>query len=148
MRVQVISSCGLDSSIGLVSNSPMDSITQRIDITVTPTYLEAQSSPDTDHYVFAYTVNIVNRGEQAAQLLTRHWIITDSNGKTEEVRGTGVVGEFPYLKPGESYEYTSGTVIGTPLGSMRGSYQMCDDDGNTFDATIPVFTLSAGVVLH
>ncbi len=119
-----------------------------IEITVTPTYLEGQSSPDDSHYVFAYTVNIVNRGDRPAKLLTRHWIITDSNGKVEEVRGPGVVGEFPHLRPGEGFEYTSGTIIQTPLGSMTGSYQMCDDEGNRFDAAIPAFTLSAGVVLH
>jgi len=121
---------------------------QNIDISVMPTYLEGQSSPDDNHYVFAYTVNIVNRGDRPAKLLTRHWIITDANGKVEEVKGPGVVGEFPNLRPGESFEYTSGTIIQTPLGSMTGSYQMCDDEGNKFDAAIPAFTLSAGVVLH
>ncbi|MCY4148684.1 MAG: Co2+/Mg2+ efflux protein ApaG [Gammaproteobacteria bacterium] len=121
---------------------------QNIDISVMPTYLEDQSSPDDNHYVFAYTVNIVNRGDRPAKLLTRHWIITDANGKVEEVKGPGVVGEFPNLRPGESFEYTSGTIIQTPLGSMTGSYQMCDDEGNKFDAAIPAFTLSAGVVLH
>lgn len=121
---------------------------QNMDISVIPTYLESQSSPDDNHYVFAYTVNIVNRGDRPAKLLTRHWIITDANGKVEEVRGPGVVGEFPHLRPGESFEYTSGTIIQTPLGAMTGSYQMCDDEGNRFDAAIPAFTLSAGVVLH
>ncbi|MCY4312112.1 MAG: Co2+/Mg2+ efflux protein ApaG, partial [Gammaproteobacteria bacterium] len=90
---------------------------QNIDISVMPTYLEGQSSPDDNHYVFAYTVNIVNRGDRPAKLLTRHWIITDANGKVEEVKGPGVVGEFPNLRPGESFEYTSGTIIQTALGS-------------------------------
>ncbi len=126
----------------------MSTSSQKIDISVKPTYLEAQSSAEDSHYVFAYTVNIVNRGDRAAKLLTRHWIITDAYGKVEEVKGPGVVGEFPHLQPGESFVYTSGTIIGTPLGSMTGSYQMCDDEGNRFDAEIPVFTLSAGVVMH
>ncbi|MCY4052006.1 MAG: Co2+/Mg2+ efflux protein ApaG [Gammaproteobacteria bacterium] len=126
----------------------MSRSTQNIDISVKSTYLEAQSSKENNHYVFAYTVNIVNRGDRPAKLLTRHWIITDAHGKVEEVKGPGVVGEFPHLQPGESFEYTSGTIIGTPLGSMAGSYQMCDDDGNQFDAEIPAFMLSAGVVLH
>ena len=94
----------------------MNPSAQNIDISVIPTYLENQSSPDDNHYVFAYTVNIVNRGDRPAKLLTRHWIITDANGKVEEVRGPGVVGEFPHLQPGEGFEYTSGTIIQTPLG--------------------------------
>ncbi len=89
-----------------------------------------------------------NRGDIPAKLLTRHWIITDSEGKTEEVRGPGVVGEHPYLKPGESFEYTSGAVLKTPVGAMVGSYQMQDDNGDFFDAPIPAFTLSASVVFH
>lgn len=121
---------------------------QNICITAISAYLKSRSSPEDNRYVFAYTVIILNRGDQAAKLLTRHWIITDSNGKVEEVRGPGVVGEFPYLRPGESFEYTSGTVIQTPLGSMAGSYQMCDDEGNRFDVEIPVFALSAEVALH
>lgn len=121
---------------------------ETIYITVTPTYLEDRSFPEKNQYLFAYTVNIFNRGERPAKLLTRHWIIKDSNGKVEEVRGAGVVGEFPLLQPGESFEYTSGTVIETPLGSMAGSYQMCDNQGNKFDAQIPEFTLSAGIVFH
>ena len=111
-------------------------------------YLESQSVPDDNRYVFAYTVHMENRGNLAARLLTRHWIITDAEGKTEEVTGPGVVGEHPYLKPGQSFEYTSGAVLQTPVGSMRGSYQMQDDNGDLFDAAIPVFTLSAQVTFH
>lgn len=121
---------------------------QQIQITVTPQYLQEQSEPENNQFVFAYTVHMENRGETAAQLLTRHWIITDSEGKTEEVRGPGVVGEHPHLKPGESFEYTSGAILQTPVGSMMGSYQMRDENGELFDAVIPAFTLSAQVVFH
>ena len=121
---------------------------QQILISVTPQYLEEQSIPESNQYVFAYTVYMENRGKIAAQLLTRHWIITDSEGKTEEVRGPGVVGEHPNLKPGDSYQYTSGAILQTPVGSMMGSYQMRDENGEMFDATIPAFTLSAEVMFH
>lgn len=119
-----------------------------IHVDVESMYVEAQSVPDQNRYVFAYTVTIRNQGTTPAKLLTRHWIITDSNGKTQEVRGEGVVGEQPYLRPGEAYQYTSGTLIATPVGSMRGSYQMVADDGNRFDAPIEPFTLSVPRTLH
>lgn len=111
-------------------------------------YLEEQSLPEQSRYVFTYTITIRNEGAIPAKLLTRHWIITDSNGKIEEVRGEGVVGEQPYLRPGEGFQYTSGAVIETPVGSMRGSYQMRADDGVDFDAEIPTFTLSVPRTLH
>jgi ApaG protein len=111
-------------------------------------YLEEQSVPEQDHYVFAYTITIRNEGTVPARLLSRHWIITDSNGKVEEVRGKGVVGEQPYLRPGEGFQYTSGAIITTPVGSMQGSYQLIADDGVAFAAPIPVFTLSAPRTLH
>ena len=117
-------------------------------IKVNPSYLEEQSDPESDRYVFSYTITMQNQGDVAARLLTRHWIITDAEGKTEEVRGPGVVGEHPYLRPGESFEYTSGAVLETPVGSMAGSYQMQADDGNLFDAPIPAFSLSAFVTFH
>jgi ApaG protein len=98
--------------------------------------------------VFSYTITISNTGKLAAKLLTRHWVITDANGEVQEVHGEGVVGEQPYLRPGESFEYTSGTVMDTPVGSMEGSYQMVTDDGSAFDARIPVFTLSMPNALH
>ena len=120
----------------------------RIQIHVTPLYLEEHSSPESNYYVFAYTVLMQNCGDIAAKLLTRHWIITDSNGKTEEVRGPGVIGEQPRLMPGDSFEYTSSAVLQTPMGTMTGSYQMRNDDGDLFDAMIPTFTLSAKVVIH
>jgi len=111
-------------------------------------YLEEQSRPDQDHYVFTYTITITNTGTVPAQLISRHWIITDSNQRVEEVRGLGVVGEQPLLKPGESYEYTSGSALATPVGTMRGSYQMVAEDGARFDAPIPEFTLSVPRILH
>lgn len=111
-------------------------------------YIEAQSVPELGRYVFAYTITIRNEGALPARLLSRHWIITDSNGKVEQVRGEGVVGEQPYLRPGEGFQYTSGTMIATPVGSMQGSYRMVADDGVAFEAPIPVFTLSAPRILH
>lgn len=111
-------------------------------------YLEEQSDPEQDRYVFAYTVVIQNQGSIAAKLLSRHWIITDANGKVEEVRGEGVVGEQPYLQPGEGFRYTSGAILDTSVGSMRGSYQMLADDGMTFNAAIPPFVLSIPRTLH
>ncbi len=122
--------------------------TQQITVSVTPEYLKDQSKPDQNQYVFAYTVSMENTGQISAQLLTRHWIITDAEGKTQEVRGPGVVGEHPNLQPGESFQYTSGAILPTPVGSMMGSYQMRDEDGEMFDAVIPAFTLSAEVVFH
>lgn len=111
-------------------------------------YLEEQSDPAQNRYVFAYTVLIQNQGDVAARLLSRHWIITDADGKIEEVRGEGVVGEQPYLRPGEGFQYTSGAILDTPVGSMKGSYQMLADDGQTFDANIPPFVLSVPRTLH
>ncbi|MDV3239996.1 MAG: Co2+/Mg2+ efflux protein ApaG [Gammaproteobacteria bacterium] len=119
-----------------------------VEVSVESMYVEAQSVPESQRYVFAYTVTIRNTGDVPAKLLSRHWIITDSNGKIQEVRGEGVVGEQPHLRPGESFQYTSGTVIETAVGSMRGSYQMIADDGVEFDAEIPAFTLSVPRVLH
>jgi len=119
-----------------------------ISVSVEPNYLADQSEPEEDRYVFSYTVTIRNTGDKAARLLTRHWIITDGNGKAQEVRGEGVVGEQPHLEPGEQYRYTSGTVSETPVATMQGSYQMVADDGTRFEADIPVFTLSIPHVLH
>jgi ApaG protein len=111
-------------------------------------YLADQSDEDAGRFVFAYTITIRNPGNVTAQLISRHWIITDSQGLVQEVRGLGVVGAQPVLRPGESFEYTSGTSIGTPVGTMRGSYQMVADDGTRFEAAIPAFTLSVPRVLH
>jgi ApaG protein len=119
-----------------------------IQVAVRTAYVEGQSAPRENRYVFAYTVTITNTGEVPAKLLTRHWIIQDANNKIQEVRGAGVVGEQPYLEPGTSFEYTSGTVLETPLGEMRGSYQMITDDGVEFDAEIPAFVLTIPRTLH
>jgi ApaG protein len=111
-------------------------------------YLPEQSDETAGRYVFAYTITMRNTGTVAAQLISRHWIITDAQGLVQEVRGLGVVGAQPLLQPGESYEYTSGASIATPVGTMRGSYQMLAADGNRFEAPIPEFTLSVPRVLH
>lgn len=111
-------------------------------------YVEGQSEPDNDRFVFSYTITIRNAGLIAAQLLSRHWIITDANGNVQEVRGEGVVGEQPHLNPGEGFQYTSGAMIATPVGSMRGTYQMVADNGDHFDAEIPAFTLAIPRTLH
>ncbi len=125
-----------------------DSQLNNIQVDVETRYIEEQSNPDQNYYVFAYTITIQNKGSQSAQLLTRHWVITDSNHKVQEVRGDGVVGEQPVLKPGEQFIYTSGTMLETSVGTMRGSYQMEADDGSRFDAVIDEFVLSTPRVLH
>jgi ApaG protein len=119
-----------------------------IDIDVETHYIEEQSIPEQDRYVFAYTITIANIGELPAKLLRRHWIITDSDGNVQEVRGEGVVGEQPNIAPGDHYRYTSGTILETPVGSMHGSYLMRADDGLEFDAKIPPFTLAIPHILH
>ncbi len=119
-----------------------------IEVSVKSTYIDSQSAPEANRYVFAYTVTIKNSGSVPAKLLTRHWVIKDANSKIQEVRGSGVVGEQPYLAPGMSFEYTSGTVLETPVGSMQGSYQMIADDGVEFDAEIPAFVLTIPRTLH
>ncbi len=123
---------------------------KRYEITVSARtqYVADQSDEKKGRYVFAYTITIRNTGTVAAQLISRHWITTDSRGEVQEVRGLGVVGAQPLLKPGESYEYTSGTALATPVGTMRGSYQMVGEDGTNFEAPIPEFTLSVPRVLH
>ncbi len=123
---------------------------RRYDIRVSArtAWLDEQSEPERDRYVFAYTITIENHGTATAQLVSRHWLITDAHGKVQEVRGEGVVGEQPVLPPGASYQYTSGTVLETPLGTMQGSYQMLADDGHGFDAEIPTFRLAVPNVLN
>lgn len=123
---------------------------KKYEITVKPVaiFIPEQSDAESDRYTFAYTISITNTGNVAAQLISRHWVITDANNAVQEVRGLGVVGEQPLLKPGESFEYTSGTVIATPVGVMRGTYQMVAEDGAHFDAPIEEFTLSMPRVLH
>lgn len=111
-------------------------------------YIKAQSNPEHDRYTFAYTITIHNTGKSAAKLLNRHWLITDANGKTQEVRGEGVVGEQPLIAPGESYQYTSGTVLETPVGAMEGEYELVDDLGVKFFTPIPAFSLSIPGLIH
>jgi ApaG protein len=119
-----------------------------IRVDVETSYLSDQSDPVEKRYVFAYTITIRNEGRKPAKLLSRHWLITDSNGKIQEVRGDGVVGEQPHLKPGQGFRYSSGAVLETPVGAMQGSYQMLDDDGEHFDAPIAPFRLAIPGVLH
>jgi ApaG protein len=119
-----------------------------ISVTTRTAFIPDQSDLESGRYVFAYTITITNTGSVPAQLVSRHWIITDSNNQVQEVRGLGVVGEQPTLRPNESFQYTSGTAIGTPVGTMRGSYQMVAEGGVQFEAPIPEFTLSMPRVLH
>jgi len=116
--------------------------TEGIKVSVNAVYVPEQSSPRGHRYVFAYTVKIANEGELPAQLRSRHWVITDGDGRIEEVKGPGVVGQQPFLKPGDQFEYTSGCVLTTPRGEMRGTYQMHRPDGSEFDAAIGTFTLT------
>ncbi len=119
-----------------------------ITVDVQSEFIEGQSNPAENRYVFAYTITIANTGTIPAKLLTRHWLITDANGEIQEVRGEGVVGAQPHLKPGQSFRYTSGTVIETPVGSMQGSYQMVADNGEEFDALIEPFSLAVPGLVH
>ena len=123
---------------------------KRYEMTVTPVaaFLAEQSDPAKNQYVFTYTITITNTGDVAAKLVSRHWIITDADHKVQEVKGLGVVGQQPLLKPGESFEYTSGASITTAVGTMHGSYQMMAADGKAFEAPIPLFTLSVPRTLH
>jgi ApaG protein len=126
----------------------MNTSTCNVTVSAESVYLAEQSDEDQSRYMFAYTVKITNNGSVAVRLISRHWLITDSNERVQEVRGDGVVGEQPNLKPGATYEYTSSAAIDTPVGTMRGSYQMLAEDGTRFDAVIPEFTLSIPRVLH
>lgn len=119
-----------------------------IRIQVITSYIDDQSEPDSDRYVFAYTITITNEGDVAAKLISRHWVITDANGKVQEVSGDGVVGEQPHLKPGEEFRYSSGAVLETPVGAMQGLYRMEAEDGVNFDAPIAPFTLAVPGLLH
>lgn len=120
-----------------------ESTTRAIQVTVKPIFLEDQSSPEDNHFVWAYRVRIENHGSETVQLRNRHWRITDANGRLQEVRGAGVVGEQPVLRPGESFEYTSGTPLSTPSGIMVGAYEMETSGGELFDVAIPAFSLDS-----
>ncbi len=120
----------------------------QIRIGVETNFISGQSDPSRKRYVFAYTITIENIGSVAAQLLTRHWIITDASGQVQEVKGNGVVGEQPHLAPGDSFRYTSGAVLETPVGTMQGTYHMVTAEGSRFEAPIAVFRLAVPNVLH
>lgn len=126
----------------------MDEKTFDIGIDVATDYVDDQSEPDSDRYVFAYTITISNNGELPARLISRHWVITDANGKIQEVTGDGVVGEQPHLNPGEVFRYSSGAILETPVGAMQGLYRMEADNGVNFDAPIAPFTLAVPGLLH
>lgn len=126
----------------------MSSDLHNIRVDVETSYLDEQSSPSEQRYVFSYTITIRNEGQRAAKLLARHWIITDANGKVKEVRGEGVVGEQPHLEPGQGFRYSSGAVLETPVGTMQGSYQMVDGEGRRFDAPIAPFRLAIPGILQ
>ena len=144
---------GCVSSDTIIAETRVQNImaeSKRYEITVSPkvTFLAEQSDPEKNHFVFAYTITVTNTGSVAAQLVSRHWIITDADNQVQEVRGMGVVGEQPVLKPGDTFEYSSGSSIPTAVGTMRGSYQLVAEDGTRFEASIPEFTLSVPRVLH
>lgn len=126
----------------------MNTKAPRIEVETTPEFVPDQSDAENGRYVFSYTIRIRNSGDKPAQLISRHWIITDANNAVQEVKGLGVVGHQPLLQPGESFEYTSGCALPTPVGTMRGSYQMVDEEGTPFEAPIAEFTLAVPRVLH
>ncbi len=126
----------------------LEAIPKGIGISVKTQYLQDQSDPDNNRYVFAYTIGIENKGEKPVKLLSRHWIITDDNDKVEEVRGSGVIGQQPMIEPGQVFHYTSGAVLTTGFGTMQGSYEMVSSDGEKFAAAIPAFLLSRPLTVH
>jgi ApaG protein len=134
---------GTDAKPGAGRKQGYSAVTADISVSVRPIFLEDQSSPTDNHFVWAYHVRIENRGHATVQLRNRHWVITDAIGRVQEVRGAGVVGEQPVLKPGESFEYTSGTPLPTPSGIMAGTYQMERENGERFDVAIPAFSLDS-----
>jgi len=138
----------MNANAAQVVEMTIDKQMYNIQVDVQTQYIPEQSDPEQDRYVFSYTITIRNEGSVPAKLLTRHWIITNADGKTQEVRGEGVVGEQPHLKPGDGFRYTSGTVLETPVGSMQGSYQMVADDGVKFEAEIAPFSLSMPHTIH
>ena len=131
-----------------MSNEIMAEQIYNIQVKVEATYIAEQSIPEQDRFIFAYTITITNKGSIAAILMRRHWTITDADNKVQEIHGDGVVGEQPLIQPGESYRYTSGAMLETPVGCMEGNYDMIADDGVEFDAKIPVFSLSIPHTLH
>jgi len=136
------------SSVSHHMQTDVIDVSEAIQIDVETLYVESESDPDNNRFVFAYTITIRNVGDTPARLMTRHWVIRDGNGKVQEVQGDGVVGEQPHLKPGEGFQYTSGTMLETSIGTMGGSYQMVTDDGAEFKAPIEDFLLSTPRTLH
>lgn len=136
------------SAFSYVSGTMNDTTANDIRVDVETAYVAAQSDPEENRFVFSYTITIRNQGAVPAKLLTRHWLITDANGKVQEVRGEGVVGEQPHIKPGEGFRYSSGAVLETPVGTMQGDYQMLSDQGQEFDAPIAPFRLAVPGMLH
>ena len=135
---------GLDAGAQFGHNRTMyRAVTKNIEITVEPDFLEDRSDPRMGRYFWAYTIEIANKGDRTVQLVSRHWRITDANGKLDEVKGAGVVGEQPILREGESFRYTSGCPLSTPSGFMVGTYQMVDENGDAFEVTIPAFSLDS-----
>ena len=132
----------------MTGDAPVSSRSHRIRVDVVTQFVEEQSNAQDGRYVFAYTITIRNEGAVPARLLSRHWIITDANGKVQEVVGDGVVGEQPHLEPGEGFRYSSGAILETPVGSMHGRYRMVADDGEHFDAPIAPFRLAVPGLLH
>lgn len=123
-------------------------ITRGVRVEVGSEYIEIESAPENNYYFFSYNITITNNGPDTVQLISRHWIITDANGKKEEVRGAGVVGQQPVIRPGQTYRYSSFCPLSTPVGTMQGSYQMICEDGGEFDAAIPPFSLAVPGILH
>ena len=121
---------------------------KRIQVSVESQYLADQSDPDAQRFVFGYTITIKNNTEQTSQLLSRHWVITDGQGEVEEVKGSGVIGQQPWLKPGEGFRYSSGAILKTPVGSMQGAYEFQTDDGEKMNVPIPIFSLLVPNALH
>lgn len=126
-----------------MSSFPYETETDGVRVRVRPQFIEDQSSPENDRYLWAYTIEIANRGERTLQLVTRHWRITDRDGRVQEVNGDGVVGQQPVLQPGTAFEYTSGCPLTTPSGMMQGAYRLIDENGETLDARIPLFALDS-----
>jgi len=141
-------SCAIPPPLRLKLRTMAEIRKYHITVTAKTHFIPEQSDEAANRYVFSYTITIANTGQIAAQLISRHWQITDAHQKVQEVRGLGVVGEQPLLKPGDSFEYTSGTAVATPVGAMKGSYQMVAEDGNPFEAEIPEFILCVPRVLH
>jgi ApaG protein len=141
-RYNAAPSAGIGRTMSDATESTSSAVTSGIRVDVSARFIPERSNPTDHEWFFAYTITIANQSDKVVQLLSRHWVITDADGKVEEVRGPGVVGQQPVLRPGEHFEYTSGCVLETPRGSMQGTYQMHCQDGRSFDAVIAPFALA------